>query len=234
MEVKRLALLVPLAALVAGCGADADPKSVPDVRGKRLDVAEERLDAAGIGYEEVGGGTFGIVVRSNWSVCDQNPKPGERATEVRLIVARDCPPPPYPIAPDLVDEVVDDAADELERRGIAYRVDPLYEPGPVVRSRWRVCEQEPSGGERTDYVTLLAAPRCDPPPPVPPLVPELVGEDLDDAESLLSADRIAFETYPEVLEPAEKRLWEICDQEPDAGERAWHVELYVERSCAGY
>jgi hypothetical protein len=26
----------------------------------------------------------------------------------------------------------------------------------------------------------------------------------------------------------------VCDQEPDAGERAWHVELYVEPSCAGY
>jgi hypothetical protein len=173
MRVKRLTLALPIAVSLAGCGGDAEPRVVPDVRGERLDVAEEHLDDAGLAYEEIGGGTFGIVVRSRWRVCDQEPQPGRRATEVRLIVGRHCPMPP-------------------------------------------------------------GASQCDPPPRVPPVVPDVVGEDVDDAERLLAAERIAAETYPDVLDPPAKRLWEVCDQEPDAGERAWHIELYVERSCAGY
>jgi hypothetical protein len=97
-----------------------------------------------------------------------------------------------------------------------------------------VCEQEPDGGDRARHVTLVVASDCDAAPPPPPVVPDVGGDDLDDAESLLAAAGIGFETYPDVLEPASKRLWEVCDQEPGAGERAWHVELYVERSCSGY
>jgi beta-lactam-binding protein with PASTA domain len=233
MRVKPLIALVPIA-LLAGCGGEPEPKAVPDVRGERLDVAEEHLDHAGLAYEELGGGTFGIVVRSRWRVCEQEPAPGVRATEVRLIVGRHCPSPPGPVVPNVEGELVEDAAAELERAGLPYDVEPLVEPGPVVRSRWRVCEQEPRAGTRAHEVTLLAASDCDPPPPVPPVVPDVVGEDVDDAEHLLGAQGVTAVTYPEVLDPPSRRLWEVCDQEPDAGERAWHVELYVERSCVGY
>jgi hypothetical protein len=61
---------------------------VPDLVGERLDVAEDELDGLGIRYEEIGGGTFGIVVRSNWEVCETRPKSGARADSVKLIVAR--------------------------------------------------------------------------------------------------------------------------------------------------
>jgi beta-lactam-binding protein with PASTA domain len=235
MRVKPLIPLLSLAFL-AGCGGAPEPRTVPDVRGERLDVAEEHLDSAGLAYEEVGGGTFGIVVRSRWRVCDQEPAPGRRATEVRLIVSRQCPSAPGPVVPDVEGEVVEDATEELERADLPYYVEPLSEPGPVVRSRWIVCEQEPPAGERAHEVTLFAATDCDPPPPppLPPVVPALVGEDVDDAEHLLAAAGISGETYPEVLDPPSPRLWEVCDQEPDAGMRGWHVELYVERSCAGY
>ena len=154
---------------------------------------------------------------------------------MRLIVARHCPPPPAPVVPDLVGEVVADAEAELEERGHAYGVEPLYEPGPgdpLPLARVRAGAPRRRASRRGHALRRAAS--CDPPPPVPPVVPDLVGEDVDDAETLLRAERIAVETYPEVLDPADKRLWEVCDQEPDAGERAWHVELYVERSCAGY
>jgi len=82
----RKALLIAALALLAGCGGTSDPKRVPNVRYERLDVAEARLDARGIGWEEVGGGTFGVIVRSNWYVREQIPKPGAKATSVRLVV----------------------------------------------------------------------------------------------------------------------------------------------------
>jgi len=64
---------------------------VPDVTGRRLDVAELHLRAKHIRYREVGGGTFGIVVRSNWTVCQQEPRPGTAANgRVSLIVDRAC------------------------------------------------------------------------------------------------------------------------------------------------
>jgi hypothetical protein len=84
----RTALLIAVVALAAGCGATAQPKRVPNVRYERLDVAEARLDARGLGWEEIGGGTFGVIVRSNWYVREQIPKPGAKATTVRLVVER--------------------------------------------------------------------------------------------------------------------------------------------------
>jgi PASTA domain-containing protein len=63
-------------------------EKVPDLVGERLDVAEDELDSLGIDYKEIGGGTFGIVVRSNWEVCETRPEAGARATTVRLIVER--------------------------------------------------------------------------------------------------------------------------------------------------
>jgi hypothetical protein len=91
MKVKPalLAGIVPL--LLVGCGTGSAPtRRVPDVRGERLDVAEALLRDRGLEFDEFGGGTFGILVRSNWEVCDQDPAPGRRAGHVRLIVDRDC------------------------------------------------------------------------------------------------------------------------------------------------
>jgi hypothetical protein len=84
----RITALILLAFVLAGCGSTPQPKRVPDVRGQRLDVAEARLDARGLRWEEVGGGVFGVVLRSNWYVEDQIPLPGKRATTVRLVVVR--------------------------------------------------------------------------------------------------------------------------------------------------
>jgi hypothetical protein len=84
----RKALTIALVMLLAGCGGTAQPKRVPNVRGERLDLAEARLDARGLGWEEVGGGTFGVVVRSHWYVREQIPAPGHKATTVRLVVER--------------------------------------------------------------------------------------------------------------------------------------------------
>ncbi len=48
---------------------------MPDLTAKRLDIALSDLDRAGYGDEPevLGGGMFGVVDESNWTVCDQAP-----------------------------------------------------------------------------------------------------------------------------------------------------------------
>ena len=86
---KLLAALAVASLLAAGCG-EVSPHRVPDVTGDRLDVAEDRLDDRGLRYETVGGGAFGVVVRSHWVVCEQEPDPGKLDTRVELYIERDC------------------------------------------------------------------------------------------------------------------------------------------------
>ena len=76
---------------------------MPDVTLQPLNAAEDTLDAKGLGYQAVGGGLFGIVVRSHWMVCRQSPRPGLPARSVTLYVARSCAAPPYPV-PDRDDD----------------------------------------------------------------------------------------------------------------------------------
>jgi len=98
VKLRLVALVVPLAAVAAGCGATgggtARAARVPDVTYEPLDAAEDALDANGLRYDAVGGGVFGIVVRSHWTVCRQVPAGGTLARQVTLYVARDCTSPP--------------------------------------------------------------------------------------------------------------------------------------------
>jgi beta-lactam-binding protein with PASTA domain len=80
---------ISLCLSIVGCGGADGP--VPDVTGKRLDVAKSELKDAGFDTEEIGGGTFGIVAESNWTVCETEPGPGESGGgKVKLIVDREC------------------------------------------------------------------------------------------------------------------------------------------------
>jgi hypothetical protein len=94
--------VVPLVSLSAmatlvGCAGSSDPGAgdsptvLPNVVGQRLDLAESRLDDASIDYEEIGGGTFGVVDASNWVVCQTDPVPGSETANVKLVVDRSCP-----------------------------------------------------------------------------------------------------------------------------------------------
>jgi hypothetical protein len=77
---------------IAGCGSEKDP-AMPDVTGKKLDVAQSDIKRAGFDdeVEVLGGGIFGVVKESNWEVCEQTPAPGKALTEApRLKVDRDC------------------------------------------------------------------------------------------------------------------------------------------------
>jgi hypothetical protein len=146
--------------LATGCGGEA--KRAPDVTGERLDVAQETLDDAGLEYEVIGGGALGVVVRSNWYVCEQHPRPGGRAKSVELIVARSCAAQsPAGVVPDVTGLALDEAKRSLARRGLEAHV---YEEGVgdvVVESNWSVCDQWPYSGESARAVDLYVEQSCD-------------------------------------------------------------------------
>jgi hypothetical protein len=67
--------------------------TVPSVVGERLDVARVHLNDAGLGVRIIGGGTFGVVVEENWTVCATEPGGGgaaEKGDRIRVIVDRVC------------------------------------------------------------------------------------------------------------------------------------------------
>jgi hypothetical protein len=151
--VIRSAVPALCAALLLGataCGSTR-PARVPDVTGKRLDVAEDTLDASGLRYRTAGGGAFGIIVRSHWYVCEQIPAPHRMAKKVTLTVARSCS------VPDVVGESLEDAEDELRDAGIEVSEHSLDGDPIVVDSLWTVCDQEPDAGAPAQPVELYVA-----------------------------------------------------------------------------
>jgi hypothetical protein len=152
-------LLLGGALFLAGCGT-SKPQAAPNVHGQRLDVAERHLDDRGLDYEEVGGGAFGVVVRSNWWVCAQEPRPGKKTTHVRLIVARDCS-----LAPDGVPSVtgrnLEDAEDQLEAAGYRFRIWNVDDDEIVVRHFWRVCDEWVDADDSSTVELWVAHLHCD-------------------------------------------------------------------------
>jgi hypothetical protein len=236
MRVKSSLISAASVLALAGCGS-SEPQVVPDLRNERLDVAEERLDSLGLGYEEIGGGTFGIVVRSEWQVCGQEPAPGKKASKVRLIVDRYCEPEPVTevVLPDLLGDPLEAAERALERRDVSYEL-ASWTGGRVVRAGALVCDQEPDAGRRAADVTLYVAADCTPeqpapppPAPPPPRVPYVVGLDLGEADEALGLAGISYLTAPR--DAYAELYWDVCAQRPAAGRRAAVVTLYVEPRC---
>jgi len=154
-------VLAAAAVVLAGCGGGKAHRA-PSVVGQRLDLAQDRLDAVGLRYDTIGGGTFGVVIRSHWFVCEQEPHAGTLTKTVRLVVSRSCEPPrPTPwIVPDVVGEQLDNAEDELGRLGFRFDAYPT-DGGPIViRENWTVCDQYPSGGESGADVELYVRHEC--------------------------------------------------------------------------
>lgn len=159
-KAPKLIGLLAVAVLASGCGREE--RRVPNVTGQRLAVAQQRLEAVGLGYDTIGGGTFGVVVRSHWFVCEQDPNPGAVAETVKLIVERTCTTPPA--APGAIPNVtgwrLDHAQDRLARLGLTFE-NYAADGGPIRRAeRWIVCDQYPPGGEVAENVELHVEHEC--------------------------------------------------------------------------
>lgn len=91
MRAVRLALVLAIAFGLTGCGSTQ--KVMPSVVGLRLDIALSDIERAGVNdeVEVLGGGLFGVIDKSNWQVCDQEPAAGAAVTAApRVTVDRAC------------------------------------------------------------------------------------------------------------------------------------------------
>jgi hypothetical protein len=148
---------------VTGCG-ETRARPAPNVVGESLDAAEKTLDAEGLRYHTVGGGTFGIVVRSHWTVCRQQPAGPSTTRSVTLIVGRSCPPANGTRVPDVVGENLNDAEVLLRESGFQVQKESVDGDPIIVDSLWIVCDQSPEGGGHARTVELYAghdADECD-------------------------------------------------------------------------
>lgn len=78
--------------LITGC-SDEKTVTMPDVVGKTLEIAISDVERAGINDEAevLGGGMFGVLDESNWTVCSQEPASGQNVSSPpRLTVDRTC------------------------------------------------------------------------------------------------------------------------------------------------
>ena len=65
--------------------------------------------------------------------------------------------PPLPAMPNVIGRPLDEAEEELRRRGIAYVTDGGEIFGIAVPSIWEVCETVPGGGEKVRHTAHLRA-----------------------------------------------------------------------------
>lgn len=75
IEAPRLSRSTGTAASGADSGSSGGV-TVPSLAGQPLDVAEQRLDDLGLHPSEQGGGLFGVLVPSDWDVCETSPGAG--------------------------------------------------------------------------------------------------------------------------------------------------------------
>ena len=79
-------LVVGGAAATRGDALTAAGVRVPNVVGMRMDRATRTLRTAGLRVNEECSGLFGCIVKSQWWVCSQSPRPGTRLARYRVVV----------------------------------------------------------------------------------------------------------------------------------------------------
>jgi beta-lactam-binding protein with PASTA domain len=149
-----------------------------------------------------------------------------------LVAAAGCGRQEHP-APSLVGDRLDAAIDVLDRAGLDYDTNGGGLLGPIVKSRWVVCRQDPSPGAETKLVVLFVDRDCE-----PIELPALAGARLDEARRrltarLASANVEVLDLRSTPVQPARPSAWHVCGVDPSdyvyVGEAS--VSLYVAPTC---
>ena len=168
---------------------------MPDVVGKRLDVAISDVKRAGFNddVEVLGGGTFGIVDESNWLVCSQEPADGTTiSTAPRITVDRSCDAGDEPEPEAEAEQAPDDDTDATE------------EPTSAAKPR-QVKKKRQAPAAVTDTFVM----------------PALVGMNLQRAQNQLQARGSFLLTQTDGTGEGRFQMldygWKVCAQDPAAG-----------------
>jgi beta-lactam-binding protein with PASTA domain len=201
MKVVLGAVWAVLAVALTACGGDTDVV-MPDVTAKRLDVAISDIERVGVDdeVEVLGGGTFGVVDESNWTVCDQQPSAGGIVDAApRLTVDRSC-------------DDLDDFAGAADEPG---EEEPEPESSASVKPKAAPSKKATSPRDDSSAAATKSQPRED------FVMPRLVGMNLQDAQDTLQAldsyiltqtDATGMERF-QVIDSG----WKVCYQRPVAG-----------------
>jgi beta-lactam-binding protein with PASTA domain len=216
-----LGLLVIVVVVVAVAQSDqsGEPLAAPDVRGLRLDVADSRLESLGLDVKTSGGGAFGVVNRSNWWVCTQDPGPGRETTEVEVFVEREC----SWRAPGVAGLTLERARRVLDRANVPYDEIDVEGKQPLAGRRWLVCRQQPTSGVATSRVRLTVARVCE--------LPDVRGMTRAEAEQALEKLGVAVTVATANGQAATGGSWRVCDQSPTPASPTNDVRLTVGRHC---
>ena len=151
----------------AGAGPQDRTATVPDVRGKGLQAAQDEAQAAGFhaltSHDSLGRGRAQVLDRG-WTVCTQSPAAGTRTDtgttlDFGAVKAEEkCPAtdqsPPAEAGdtmPDLVGTSMKAARSALpSRASITVKDASPRDRAVLVESNWRVCAQTPAAGAALD------------------------------------------------------------------------------------
>lgn len=195
---RRLAILPLLAVTLPLAACSSEPATMPDVVGKRLDIALSDVERAGFNddVEVLGGGTFGIVDESNWLVCSQEPADGNTiSTAPRITVDRSC-----------------DAGDALEPEADAQEapeddVDETEDPTPAAAPKPVEKKKKKRRASAAAAETFV--------------MPALVGMNLQRAQNQLQARGSFILTQTDGTGEGRFQMldygWKVCAQDPAAG-----------------
>jgi beta-lactam-binding protein with PASTA domain len=198
---RRLALVVSTLLLltgVAACGSD-EPVAMPDVVGKRLDIAVSDIERAGFedDVEVLGGGTFGVLDETNWTVCSQEPQAGnDLAGAPRISVDRSCD------SGDAIDQSKDSGRDS---DSASAGQDKDNEPASTRVKRQKKEKRKQGRGSRVETFTM----------------PILVGMNLQRAQNKLQDHGSFLLTQTDGTGQGRFQMldynWKVCAQDPVAG-----------------
>lgn len=194
-RITVLLLTISIVLPFSGC-ADGEPVTMPDVVGKRLDIATSDVERAGFDdeVEVLGGGSFGVIDESNWTVCSQEPDGGSVISAApRITVDRTCD------AGDALDPEADEQAPESDAA-----VTPTEDTTAASSDERRKKKREPQPAVAETFI-----------------MPALVGANLQEAQNLLQARGSFLLTQTDGTGQGRFQMldlgWKVCAQDPAPG-----------------